>query len=134
MFERPIADIEALLVAIALVVAVTGVSAAGQQPSAAPSPSLSQLQQAANRGDARAQFNLGTYYSRADVPERNDALALEWLQKSAEQGLADAQHSLAMMYLDARGYEAGFFASGGVVEEGGRSRFSDRPVLAWLPL
>jgi len=54
VFEKPIADIKALLVAVGVVVAVTGVIAAGQQPNAAPTPSLSQLQQAANRGDARA--------------------------------------------------------------------------------
>src|SRR5438046_3524186 len=77
--------------------------AAGQQASTITSANFRQVQQAASRGDARAQYDLGTYYARTDVPEHNDALALQWLQKSAEQGLADAQHALGMMYLEARG-------------------------------
>jgi TPR repeat protein len=91
------------LAVVIISLTVNGVAAAGPQAGTAAPPNLRQLQQAASRGAARAQFDLGTYYARTDVPEHDDMMALQWLQKSAEQNLADAQHALAMMYLDGRG-------------------------------
>jgi hypothetical protein len=63
------------------------------------------LLQAAERGDAEAQFNLGMLYdnalddshypTQADRPE-----AMRWFLAAAEQGLPRAQVKLAEMYAD----------------------------------
>ena len=61
------------------------------------------LLQAAGRGDAEAQFNLGVMYenglsdSRYAV-EGNHPEAVRWLLAAAEQGLARAQIKLAEIY------------------------------------
>lgn len=59
--------------------------------------------EAAERGDACAQFTLGRMYD-AGAGVRKDAVkAVEWLTLAAEQGFADAQAHLGMIY--ARGRE-----------------------------
>ena len=37
-------------------------------------------------------------YDRGEGVPENDAEAVKWYRKAAEQGLADAQHNLGMMY------------------------------------
>ena len=44
---------------------------------------------AAERGDANAQYRLGNCY--AEGMEKNDAEAVKWYRKAAEQGNDDAQ-------------------------------------------
>ncbi len=61
-------------------------------------PSISELQQKANEGDAQAQFNLGCCYATNTDIEKNNHLAFEWIQKAAEQGLVDAQLFLGLSY------------------------------------
>ena len=61
------------------------------------------LREAAERGDAAAQFNLGILYnSRLDdngyAIEANRAEAIKWLLAAAEQGLPRAQSRLAELY------------------------------------
>ena len=61
------------------------------------------LRDAAERGDAAAQFNLGILYnSRLDdngyAIEANRAEAIKWLLAAAEQGLPRAQSRLAELY------------------------------------
>jgi hypothetical protein len=58
---------------------------------------------AAERGNAEAQFRLGWMYAHADDTGRNDALAVEWYRKAADQGHADAQFVLGWMYVNGRG-------------------------------
>lgn len=53
--------------------------------------SISELQQQANAGDAQAQYDLALYYAECEYFD----LALEWFNKAAEQGFADAQCELA---------------------------------------
>lgn len=56
------------------------------------------LQPLAEGGDARAQVQLGTlHYHGHGVPE-NDALALQWYDRAARQGHAQAQYLLANLY------------------------------------
>ena len=61
-------------------------------------PSITELQQKANEGDAQAQFNLGCCYATNTDIEKNNHLAFEWIQKAAEQGLVDAQLFLGLSY------------------------------------
>jgi len=62
-----------------------------------------QLIQAAERGNAEAQFNLAIMYANGLVDSRyvaegNHSEAMRWLLAAAEQGLARAQVKLAEMY------------------------------------
>ena len=53
---------------------------------------------AAEQGDARAQFNLGTMYDHGDGVIEADAEAARWYRMAAEQGHASAQFNLGLMY------------------------------------
>jgi hypothetical protein len=62
-----------------------------------------QLMEAAERGNAEAQFNLGIVYGNGLIDTRyvvegNRDKALRWLLAAAEQGLARAQIKLAELY------------------------------------
>jgi len=60
---------------------------------------LSEIQkmlEKANAGDKDAQFGLGKRYSSGTL--RNDQKACQWFRKAAEQGHADAQFALGIMY------------------------------------
>jgi len=59
--------------------------------------------QAANQGDAIAQYNLGMKYSKGRGVAISDAKAVEWWQKAANQGQAVAQFNLALNYEQGRG-------------------------------
>ena len=61
---------------------------------------IAALQQKANEGDAQAQYELACRYAAEDTNavEENRKLALEWLQKSAELGLVNAQLALGYFY------------------------------------
>ena len=64
---------------------------------AAQTQDVQRLQQAAERKDADAQYELGLAFA-ADGAGQDFALAAAWLQKAADQGLADAQNALGVMY------------------------------------
>ena len=55
----------------------------------------------AEAGDARAQFELAAMY-HFGVPQ-NYVEAMKWYRKAAEQGLAEAQSNLGMMYYHGEG-------------------------------
>ncbi len=42
-------------------------------------------------------------YEKGHGVTRNDVEAAQWFRRAADQGLADAQYSLAVMYMDGRG-------------------------------
>lgn len=52
----------------------------------------------AERGDAIAQYNLGTMYALGQGTETNYVLAASWFLRAAEQGIAEAQGKLGVMY------------------------------------
>jgi len=52
----------------------------------------------ADKGDAVAQFRLGTLYAEGNGVERNDATAFAWFQRAADQGYADAQYDVGASY------------------------------------
>ena len=51
---------------------------------------LDTVRQAAEQGDATAQFNLGVVRQSARVSSEDDAEAVRWYRMAAEQGLAIA--------------------------------------------
>ncbi|GHU41272.1 hypothetical protein AGMMS50289_04140 [Betaproteobacteria bacterium] len=61
------------------------------------------FRQAAEQGDAGAQFNLGNMYDIGRGVEQSDAEAVNWYRKAAEQGHTVAQYSLGEMYYRGRG-------------------------------
>jgi len=52
----------------------------------------------AEKGDAKAQFNLGRMYYKGEGVEQDFKEAVKWFRKAAEQGYAAAQYSLGWMY------------------------------------
>lgn len=56
-------------------------------------------------GHANAQNIIGVDYQNGEIVTQNDALAVQWYLKAAEQGHAKAQHNLAWMYDEGRGVE-----------------------------
>ena len=58
---------------------------------------VKQLQQAAEQGDAEAQFILGSCYEAGDGVKQDKAEAVKWFRKAAEQGHAKAQYNLALV-------------------------------------
>lgn len=63
----------------------------------------SSLMQNARNGDAQAQFNLARAYEQGAEAAQNDAQAVYWYRKSAEQDYAEAENSLGVMYALGRG-------------------------------
>ena len=64
---------------------------------------LDTVRQAAEQGDARAQFNLGIMYDNGEGVLKDEAEAAKWYRLAAEQGLADAQHNLGRSYAAGEG-------------------------------
>ena len=64
------------------------------------------MEQWANNGDAKAQFKLAACYQEgiADI-SKDMQKALEWYIKAAEQGLAEAQKNLRLLYQNGQGVE-----------------------------
>jgi eukaryotic-like serine/threonine-protein kinase len=82
-----------------------GGGAAVAKAASAPSPSsLSDIIQAAARGDAAAENALGVKYAEgADGLPRDDVQAVQWYRKAALQGYPGAETNLGDMYLSGRG-------------------------------
>lgn len=59
---------------------------------------VAKWQPLADQGDAAAQFNLALMYHRGLGVALNEATAVKWYQKSAENGYSRAQEFLAVAY------------------------------------
>lgn len=59
---------------------------------------IASLEQAAEKGDAEAQFTLGSAYQMGEGVPQNDIKGVYWMKKSANQGNVDAQFNLGMAY------------------------------------
>jgi TPR repeat protein len=57
----------------------------------------------AERGDARAQFNLAMLYNTGRGVEQNPLEAAKWFRRAAEQGEPTSQFNLGYMYKNGRG-------------------------------
>ena len=77
--------------------------ATGSAPVAQESTQLQALVEAAEAGDADAQFNLGTRHAQGQGVATSDTLAVEWLRRAADQGHTRARYNLGLMYLVGRG-------------------------------
>src|SRR5512138_3288229 len=59
--------------------------------------------EAAQQGNAEAQYYLGTLYWNGVGVNKNDAEAVQLYRRAAEQGYAPAQYDLGIAYRDGRG-------------------------------
>jgi uncharacterized protein len=69
----------------------------------ARNPSMQSLIARAQAGDAAAQFELGRDYEDGKGVRQDNAKAVKWFRKAAEQGNSQGQNSLGVMYADGRG-------------------------------
>ena len=58
---------------------------------------------AAKRGEAEAQYNLGSKYALGKGLRKNNRRAVKWYRRAAEQGYAEAQYNLGVMYAKGTG-------------------------------
>jgi len=63
---------------------------------------LQLTQQVANKGEARAQYDLAIRYLKGDGVEKDSTSAIKWLKKSAGQNFVSAQHELGILYREGR--------------------------------
>lgn len=61
------------------------------------------LRRAAEKGDAKAQKDLGTQYIKGEGVPQDYTEAAQWIRRSAEQGYADAQNNLGVLYAQGKG-------------------------------
>ena len=57
----------------------------------------------AEKGDAKAQHNLGVMYDYGRGVPQDTTKALKWYRRAADQGIPDAQHNLGLMYYYGQG-------------------------------
>jgi TPR repeat protein len=57
----------------------------------------------AEKGDAKAQHNLGLMYYQGQGVPQNYSEAAKWYRRAAEQGMADSQVNLGLMYYHGQG-------------------------------
>jgi V8-like Glu-specific endopeptidase len=67
------------------------------------SAALKHLSPMAEKGDARAQFDIGFMHAYGWGYQRNPTEAIAWYRRAADQGLAVAQHFLGLAYVNAEG-------------------------------
>ncbi len=61
------------------------------------------FRKAADKGDAKAQYNLGMAYDTGQGVTQDYKQAAEWYRKAAVQGLAQAQNNLGILYKQGQG-------------------------------
>lgn len=100
---------------------------------------------AATQGNPFAQTTLGVMYDRGERGvSKDEAEAVKWYRKSAEQGQINAQYFLGLMYLDGRGvaqdeaealkwFQQGAETSAATLESGVRSSYELSEIYGTLP-
>ncbi len=76
-----------------------------------PTPTLPSTPEAAEQGNAEAQYSLGSRYASGLGVEKDDAEAVRWYRLAAEQGHAVAQYSLGLHYALGQGVEEDYSES-----------------------
>lgn len=98
----------------AAIAGLSPMSLQGETPSPSVQPSalgelltrnIATLHQAAEQGDANAQFRLGISYRAGLGVAKDEQEAVKWYRKAAEQGHAEAQMSLGLCYVLGTGVE-----------------------------
>jgi hypothetical protein len=74
----------------------------------APELDIPALEQAAQQGDIKAQFQLGTAYYTGEGVEQNYQRAVKWFLSVANAGFAPAQHNLGVAYSNGQGVPQNF--------------------------
>ena len=74
-------------------------------------PDIEALKDAAEKGDADAQFQLGSAYQMGEGVQQNDLQAVHWITKAANQGNADAQFNLGMAYRGGYGVQQDYITA-----------------------
>lgn len=64
---------------------------------------LQVLRPLAERGNAQAQYNVGTMYAAGQGVDRDPSAAFHWLQLAADQGYPNAEYDLAAAYANGEG-------------------------------
>src|SRR6266404_3293110 len=65
---------------------------------------LAEIRAGADKGDAKAQYELGrAFFSGTLGVAKDEAEAVKWFRKAAEQNIADAQFSLGVCYANGQG-------------------------------
>ena len=103
----------------------SAVSGAQESARAAPRRYVSPpvlLREAAERGDARSEANLGEMFERGlgGLP-KNEAQAAYWFRKAADHGDVVAQLALGAMYREGRGVPKDELAGSSLAPSGGRT-------------
>ena len=62
----------------------------------------------AEKGDARAQFNIGVMYDEGRGVAQDRNKAMDWWEKAAESGNPHAKHNLGLAYLTGDGVEQNY--------------------------
>ena len=83
---------------IALLAVLLGVTAVGADKKKPLPKDFKSLKALAEKGDAKAQYNLGEMYLRGEGVEKDEKEAVKWYRKAAEQNSALAQYDLGQMY------------------------------------
>ena len=84
--------------ALITILVATALMCAGCNNEITEAQMLAGIQEAAETGDATAQFMLGTLYAEGKGVANDFSEARKWFRKAADQGHADAQYSLGVIY------------------------------------
>ena len=76
---------------------LTPVTAVGQ------APDFEEMPEAADQGDAIAQYNLGIMYQNGEGVPEDDTEAVKWYRLVADKGYVIAQNNLGVMYYRGQG-------------------------------
>lgn len=82
---------------IAFVLICVGLVGCADQEPVVPA-ALTDLYEQAAAGNAIAQLDLGIHYATGDNIKADESVALRWIGRAAEQGLATAQYELGSYY------------------------------------
>jgi TPR repeat protein len=72
------------------------------------SRAVEELRDLAERGEARAQYDLGLLYDKGQGVPQNDKEAFHWYHRAAEQDDARAQYNLGLMYANGQGVQQNY--------------------------
>ena len=68
-------------------------------------PSIEEITELAERGDAESQYLLAYCYQFGMAVEQDDRAAIPWYRKAAMQGHMPSQHNLGIIYMNGKGIE-----------------------------
>ena len=88
-------------------------------------PSVDEIKEKAEAGDAESQFNLGSMYSQGNEVKQDYFEAFKWWNKAAEQGYVGAQSNLGFMYDNGRGVKQNYYEAFKWYRKAAEQNFAD---------